>query len=304
MRFLGAVLFSAGFTLPLAAQGDLTDLCASRSPAMGPDVVLPVELGAGANAARSTRLPWRLTGRVMPTWIVDRVSGLGVGAIVGGTTSQPGGGIVGARLSFRLMSLLNLTGFRLPGAEIQGAAEYGYVLLGKDHAHSLAGTVGLELTDLARVTLRTNRIFAYNTAAGRVPGQWVLELGVGRSFSLHTPPPPGIQLPNVDPNLIGAYNLGRTVALAATLIREVAPTDSTPRIPAACNQSAIAGLTAFAAHDAANLHTKADLLAALRARGLTTAADQVDLLYPSEPPVPEPRYVGGIVNGILSIFHQ
>ena len=53
--------------------------------------VVFTELGAGANAARSTRLPWRLTGRVMPTWIVDRVTGLGVGAIVGGTTSQPAG---------------------------------------------------------------------------------------------------------------------------------------------------------------------------------------------------------------------
>jgi hypothetical protein len=240
----------------------------------------------------------------MPTWIVNRTTGLGIGALVGGTTSQPAGGILGARINLRLFSLLNLTGFRLPGAEIQGGAEYGYVLLGNDHAHSLAGSISFDLVDLARVTLRTNRIFAYKSSSGQVPGQWVLEFGVGRSFSLHTPPPPGILFPDVDPSVLSAYNLGQSVALAATLVPEVTATDSTPRVPAACNQSAIAELTAFAAHDAASVHSKAELLAALTARGLKAAAGQIDLFFPDEPAVPEPQYVDGVVNGILSIFHR
>src|SRR5262249_32186255 len=40
---------------------DVTELCAVRSPAMGPTWVLPVELGAGAQIEAAPFKPWRFS---------------------------------------------------------------------------------------------------------------------------------------------------------------------------------------------------------------------------------------------------
>jgi hypothetical protein len=301
MRLVLTILLHAGLLQHLWAQTDPMELCKSSRSVMGPDILLSAELGAGANAARSDRLPWRFTGRLMPTYMLDRGSGIGVSAIVGAASSQPGSAIFGARTSVRLKSLVNLTGFSLPGAEVQGAVEYGY-MVGKDQAHAVAGTVGLDLVDLARVTVRTNRIFSYNSSVGRVRGQWVFELGLGRTFSLHTPPAPPVRLPDVAPELREAFTLGQTVAQAATLIPAQPPTDTTPEVPARCDKAAIERMAAFSRHDAARVHTRAELVAALDARKLDKQADTIQSLFPSRSTVPERKLVEAIVAGIQSVF--
>lgn len=301
MRLAAIILLSIGLQHPLRAQGDPTRLCKSGPAVMGPDVLISAELGAGANAARSVRLPWRFTGRITPTYMLDRGSGIGLGAMLGGTTSQPAAAILGVRASVRLMSLVKLTSFSLPGAEIQGGAEYGYYL-GGDHAHALAGTVGLDLVDLAKVTIRANRIFAYDSDNGRVPAQWVFELGLGRTFSLHTPKAPPLRLPEVADNLREAFNLGQTEAQAATQIPATPATETEPARPARCDNEAIARFTAFSKQDAASIRTRAQLTAALRARGLAKQADEIDLLFPSRGTASESERVRAIIAGIQFVF--
>lgn len=301
MRLVLTILLHTSLLHALWAQGNPEDLCKPGQPAMGPDILLSAELGAGANAARSDRLPWRFTGRLMPMFMVDRGNGIGVGAMVGAMTSQPGAAILGARASVRLKRPINRKGYSLPGAEVEGAVEYGY-LAGADHAHSVAGTIALDLVDLARVTVRTNRIFPYDSPGGRVRGQWVIELGLGRTFGLHTPPAPPVRLPDVAPELLQAFIIGQTAAKAATQIPLRPATDTTPEEPARCDDAAIARLAAFSSQDAARVHTRAELVAALRARKLDAPADTIDALFPSRSTVPEPTLVGAIVAGIQSVF--
>jgi hypothetical protein len=301
MRPAALLLLCLALQLPLHAQGGPTSLCKPGHAAMGPDLLLSAEVAAGANAARSERLPWRFTGRITPTYMLDRAKGIGVGAMLGGTTSQPAAAILGVRASARLMSLLKLTSFDVPGAEIQGGAEYGYYL-GGDHAHSVAGTIGLELVGVGTVTVRGNRIFAYDSDVGRVPAQWVFEMGLGRTFALHTPKAPPLKLPTVASNLQDAFNLGQAEAQAATQIPATPATATDSARAARCDDVAIARFTAFSTKDAAGIQTRTQLIAALRARGLTKQADEIDLLFPTSSTASESELVRAIIRGIQFVF--
>lgn len=297
--WLAVVLPVAGLSARAGWAQSPTDLCASRAPAMGPDWLLPIEFGAGANTAAGIR-PWRFTGRLGPTYLFDRRHGLGLGATMGAASAHPVTVFVGPRATARLLSLLNLTGFQLPGAEIQVGAEYGF-FLGSGNPRGLSVNLGIELVDLARVGLRVSRITAYGAGTTAIPAQTVVEFAIGRTIGLHTPRAPA--LPPLDPaTSTSGYVLGRTEALAITVVPAQDATDSTAAEPPRCDPHGIAALVAFVQQAPASYGTRAELLAALRAADLTTMADRIDQFFPDVGLEPEAKTVRDVMAGIRSLF--
>ena len=282
-----------GGTTTLGAQGPAVPaVCNPPAAAYGPDWILTAELGAGANSSRSERGPWRVAARMSPLWVFDRGSGAALGPVLGVVSSQPTGALLGGRVQIRLLSLVTVTGFRLPGADITAMAEYGRIL-GGDQANQLSGAIAADLVDLLRLGVRVTRIFSYDASSGtRVAPQLVWGLDVGRTLSLHTPVPRVVPSPPVGDPLAPARQFGYELVLQALRSR-----DTSPEHPSTCNYTALDALQRLVQLDASAIHSRGDLVARLESRGLDSVTIQrASDFYPNLP-LPEEAVAAAVLRG-------